>query len=514
MQLKHTPFVLIILDGWGYRENANYNAINTAKTPHWNQWWQHYPHTLIQGSGECVGLPAGQMGNSEVGHLTIGAGRVVYQDFTRIEKAIKEGEFFENAVLISALQKAKSENKTVHILGLVSPGGVHSHEHQIHAMIELAAKHQIDDLCVHAFLDGRDTPPKSAMQSLDALEKHCKTLGCGRIASLVGRYYAMDRDKRWDRTARAYELLTEGKANYHAISAGIALNMAYERGETDEFVNPTLIYDSQQPIATITDGDVVIFMNFRTDRTRQLTRAFTDEAFTGFGRHKFPKLSELVTLTRYAADIHASVAFPPIKLQNTLGEYLAGLGVHQLRIAETEKYAHVTFFFNGGIEPPFPGEDRILIPSPRVSTYDLHPEMSAPQIAEELVKAIHRGKHSVIICNFANPDMLGHTGDFSATVKAIECIDRCLNQIVQALQKVGGEAIITADHGNAECMFDECTQQAHTAHTSEPVPLLYIGRKAQFDNVDGTLSDIAPTILYLLGLPQPKEMTGRNLLTV
>lgn len=514
MLTKHSPLVLIILDGWGYRQEQDANAINAAVKPNWDKLWHNYPHTVISGSGLGVGLPEDQMGNSEVGHLNLGAGRIVYQEFTRINKAIQDKDFYSNPVLLGAINKAKAANKAVHIMGLLSPGGVHSHENHLQAMVELAVSQKVPAVYVHAFLDGRDTPPRSALASITAMEALFKRLGKGQFASVIGRYYAMDRDKRWERTQIAYDLLTLGEAPYHADSATVAVNMAYARDESDEFVQATSIHATEKPPITIEDGDVVIFMNYRADRTRQLTRAFTEEDFSGFVRRKTPKLNDFVTLTQYAADIKANVAFPAMTLTNGLGEYLANLGLKQLRIAETEKYAHVTFFFNGGVEQAFPGEDRILVSSPAVATYDLQPQMSAYELTDKLVAAIRKQQYAVIICNYANADMVGHTGNFAATVKAIEAIDQCIGQILAALAEVGGEALITADHGNAEQMFDEATQQAHTAHTHEPVPLIYVGRPASFTVKDGALSDIAPTMLYLMGLAQPKEMTGRVLVNL
>jgi 2,3-bisphosphoglycerate-independent phosphoglycerate mutase len=508
MSTRPKPLALIILDGWGYREDPEANAISAADKPHWDYLWQHYAHALISGSGGCVGLPDGQMGNSEVGHLNIGAGRVVHQDLTRIDAAIASGEFFSNPVLQRAIADATAAGKAIHILGLLSPGGVHSHENQINALIDLAAKEQATRVYVHAFLDGRDTPPQSALASLQQLASHMAARGVGRIASLVGRYYAMDRDRRWDRVQLAYDLLTLGKADYEATDAEQGLLQAYERGETDEFVKPTRLRTADEAPVTIADGDTVIFMNFRADRARELTHALIDTHFQGFTREATPALKHFVTLTEYDATFAVEVAFQPDNLTNTLGEYLSHLGLKQLRIAETEKYAHVTFFFNGGIEVANPGEDRVLIPSPKIATYDLQPEMSAPALTERLVAAIQSEQYDVIICNFANPDMVGHTGNFAATVKAIETIDQCLAKITHALLAVGGEALITADHGNAEFMFDQNTGQPHTAHTVEKVPLLYIGRAARPVKTNGILSDIAPTLLYLLGIPQPKEMTG------
>lgn len=501
------PLVLIILDGWGFRETSEANAIAAAKKPHWEDFLKKYAHTLISGSGRCVGLPQGQMGNSEVGHLNMGAGRIVHQDFTRIDMEIENQHFFKNEVLLSAVKKGKA----VHILGLLSDGGVHSHEKHLHALLELAVSQQTQQVYFHVFLDGRDTPPQSATRTLQALQAHCERLNCGKIVSIIGRYYAMDRDKRWERTQKAYDLLTQGHADFHAEDAVQALRMAYARGETDEFVKATSIHKINQAPITIQDGDSVIFMNFRADRARQLTHAFIDKDFQGFTRQIIPELANFVTLTEYDATFNVSVAFPPIPLTNILGDYLSQKGLRQLRIAETEKYAHVTFFFNGGVEKPYPGEERILIPSPKVATYDLQPEMSAPELTERLVAAIESQAFDVIICNFANPDMVGHTGNFKATVKAIEVIDECLGKIETALLKSGGEAIITSDHGNAEKMFDETTKQPHTAHTCELVPVIYIGRHAKVTKTNGILSDIAPTLLYLLGLSKPLEMTGQSL---
>lgn len=503
---------LIILDGWGHRTDLPHNAIAAANTPVWDKLWQDCPHTLLSGSGLDVGLPAEQMGNSEVGHLTMGAGRVIYQELTRIDKAISEGEFFQNPVFLSAINKAKQNNKAVHILGLLSPGGVHSHEQHIQALIKLAAQQHATQVYIHVFLDGRDTPPQSALTSLQNLEQTCQQLKCGKIVSMIGRYYAMDRDKRWERVQAAYELLTEGKAEHHADNAEAALTMAYARGETDEFVKATSIHATNQAPVTINNGDVVIFMNFRADRARELTRAFIDNPFTEFNRHKTPRLADFVSLTQYAADIKTTIAFPPQALTNVIGEYIAQHGLTQLRIAETEKYAHVTFFFNGGQETPFQGEERILVPSPKIATYDLKPEMSAIEMTEQLVKAIHSQKYNLIVCNFANPDMVGHTGNFAATVKAIETVDQCLGRILTALRSINGEMVITADHGNAECMFDEKTQQPHTAHTCELVPFVYYGHHATIIKAQGNLADLAPTILYLMDLTVPAEMTGNSLL--
>lgn len=499
------PLLLLILDGWGHRENKEANAIAAANKPHWDKLWEHYPHTLLSGSGCSVGLPEGQMGNSEVGHLTIGAGRVIHQDLTRIDLAITQKKFFQNLILVNAVENTKKAGKTLHILGLLSPGGVHSHEKQIQAIVDLATQHQLHSVYVHAFLDGRDTPPQSAHHSLESLKKH------GKIASFIGRYYAMDRDQRWDRTQIAYELLTEGTADIHSDNATLALQEAYARGDRDEFIKASAIHDLTESPVTIQDGDTVIFMNFRADRARQLTRAFVDKNFQGFQRRVWPR-THFVTLTEYDSTFQIPVAYPPESLHDTLPDYLSQLHLNQLRIAETEKYAHVTFFFNGGREEPYAGEDRILIPSPRVSTYDLQPEMSVLEVTDRLVDAIKTKKYDVIICNLANPDMLGHTGNFAATVKAIETIDTCIGKIIDALKRVGGESIITADHGNAEMMFDKTTQQPHTAHTCELVPFLYVGRKATIVKSNGSLSDIAPTMLHIMGLNKPEVMTGETLL--
>jgi 2,3-bisphosphoglycerate-independent phosphoglycerate mutase len=508
--MPHTPLILIVLDGWGYREDPKYNAIAAAHKPNWERLWA-YPHTLIDASAGAVGLPDNQMGNSEVGHLNLGAGRIVFQEYTRVNRAIESGEFFKNPALTESVDAAIKHDHAVHVLGLLSPGGVHSHEDQIRAMVELAAKRGARRLYVHAFLDGRDTPPKSASASLDAMERTLSGLGVGRIGTICGRYYAMDRDKRWDRVQRAYDMLTLGQADYHAPDAQAALELAYARGETDEFVKPTLVSPADVDAARVNDGDTVVFMNFRSDRARQLTSAFTDADFQGFARKATPALAAFVTLTEYNPKFNVRVAFPPTPLTNTLGAYIAERGLHQLRVAETEKYAHVTFFFNGGIETPYRNEDRILVPSPKdVPTYDLKPEMSAPQVAEEIVKAIKGGRYDVIISNFANADMVGHSGNFDATVKAIEAVDAALGRILDAALTVGAEMLITADHGNAEEMFDPKTGQLHTAHTTNLVPCIYVGRPAVMAPT-GALEDIAPTMLRIMELPIPDEMTGHPL---
>jgi 2,3-bisphosphoglycerate-independent phosphoglycerate mutase len=503
---------LIILDGWGYSEKVESNAVLQANIPFWDQLWRERPHNLIQTSGMAVGLPEGQMGNSEVGHMNLGAGRVVYQNFTRITKDIADNTFDQNPALNKAIDSAVSQNKAVHLLGLVSPGGVHSHEDHIQAAISLAAKRGAKEIYVHAFLDGRDTPPRSAEPSLSKIDKQLQTLGLGRIATLVGRYYAMDRDNRWDRVQKAYDLMTLGKADYHADTAIEGLNMAYERDESDEFVSATTLGHSEQKSACINDGDAVIFMNFRADRARELTRCFVDTDFTEFTREKIPTLADFVMLTEYAADIKASCAYLPSALPNCLGEHMESLGKTQLRIAETEKYAHVTFFFSGGREALFKGETRELIPSPDVATYDLKPEMSAFEVTEKLVSAIKSQQYDLVVCNFANGDMVGHTGKLDAAIKAAECLDKCLVQISQAILEVNGHCLVTADHGNLEQMQNNETGQAHTSHTTMPVPLIYIGNTSLTLKDDGKLSDIAPSLLDLMELTIPAEMTGSSLI--
>ncbi len=507
MLLTHRPIVLVVLDGWGHSENPDGNAVYSACKPVWDHIGKTYPHTLINTSGMDVGLPDDQMGNSEVGHLNLGAGRVVYQEFTRIERAIRTGSFYDNQVLTGAVDQVVANRKSLHILGLLSPGGVHSHEEHIHAMLELAVKRGAERVYLHAFLDGRDMPPRSAADSISGIEAKFAELGTGQVASIIGRYYAMDRDNRWERIESAYNLITQGKATFHAPDAGTALNMAYARGESDEFVQATAIVTPGESAVHIEDGDVVIFMNFRADRARQITRTFIEPGFVCFAREVTPQLGGFIGLTEYSEAFDIPAAFPPERLHNVFGAYIANAGLRQLRIAETEKYAHVTFFFNGGEEQPFENEDRILIPSPRVATYDLMPQMSAPQVTDELVQAIAGGKYDAIICNFANADMVGHTGNFPATVEAIETLDTCLGRILEALQKAGGELLITADHGNAEQMCGYGTGQAHTAHTVNPVPFIYVGRPAIVAN-GGSLSDIAPTMLYLMGLEIPVEMSG------
>ena len=505
---KNAPIVLMILDGWGYNESNKYNAIAKAHTPQWDEWWENAPHILLEASGLPVGLPDAQMGNSEVGHMHIGAGRVIQQDFTRINQAILKGEFANNPILINMLDNLQRTGKSLHIMGLLSPGGVHSHEQHLFALLALCHNKQFKSVCLHLFLDGRDTPPQSALDSLERLNKELQTHPVGTICSITGRYYAMDRDKRWERIEPVYNLLTQGQSNFHFTDAQTAVKTYYQQNLSDEFIPPTQI----GPMNPIKNGDAVLFFNFRADRARQLTSTFIDPAFNGFNRNIIPQLSCFATMTQYDKNVPTQQIFPPIPLNNTLGEILSAHDLRQLRIAETEKYAHVTFFFNGGSEGIFPNEERIMIPSPKVATYDLQPEMSAPELTSTLVTAINSQSYDVIICNYANADMVGHSGNFEATVKAIECLDQCMHQVWQALAKQGGTLLITADHGNAEEMFDDNTRQAHTAHTSEPVPFLYVGKEWHFTQSTGSLADVAPTLLVLLGIEPPTEMTGHVLL--
>jgi len=514
MSVTKKPMVLVILDGYGYREDQQDNAIFNAKTPVMDALWAKRPHTLVDASGLEVGLPDRQMGNSEVGHVNLGAGRIVYQDLTRLDVEIKERTFFSNPALAGAVDNAVAQGKAVHIMGLLSAGGVHSHEDHILAMVELAAARGAEKIYLHAFLDGRDTPPRSAESSLKRFEEKFAELGKGRVATIIGRYYAMDRDNRWDRVEQAYDLMIQAKGEYQADTAVAGLQAAYARDENDEFVKATVIRAAGQADSAMQDGDALIFMNFRADRAREITRAFVSADFDGFARKKTIKLGEFVMLTQYAADITASCAYPPASLANTFGEWMAKNDKTQLRISETEKYAHVTFFFNGGVEEPFSGEDRILINSPKVATYDLQPEMSSAELTEKLVAAIKSGKYDTIICNYPNGDMVGHTGVFEAAVAAVETLDKCIAEVADAVESAGGQLLITADHGNAEQMRDPATGQAHTAHTNLPVPLIYVGGKSVKAVSGGKLSDIAPTMLSLMGMEIPQEMTGRPLFIV
>jgi len=505
------PTLLLILDGWGYSDTEKHNAISQANTPVWDQLLQQYPHTLIQTSGLKVGLPEGQMGNSEVGHMNLGAGRVVYQSLTRIDKEIADGDFYKNPVLCQAVDDVIADDSALHIIGLLSPGGIHSHENQIEAMVDLAQQRGCRKIFLHALLDGRDTPPRSAASCIKKFEDKFSALDCGQIASASGRFFAMDRDKNWDRVKKAFDAICHGHAEHEYSSASAALEAAYGRDENDEFVQPCCI-SSVEGSVSMKEKDAVVFMNFRADRARELTRVFTDSDFQEFDRGSMPGLSHFVTLTEYAEDIEAESAYPPQKLDNVLGEYLANMKKTQLRIAETEKYAHVTFFFSGGREKEYDGETRILIPSPKVDTYDLKPEMSAPELTDKLVKAIKNREFDVIICNYANGDMVGHTGVWEAALQAAEVVDSCLKKIVDAVLEVNGNCLITADHGNLEQMVDEASGQPLTSHTNGPVPLIYVGKQNLTLKDGGSLCDIAPSILTLTGLAQPQEMTGTTLI--
>ena len=509
---KPKPLVLLILDGFGYRESEKANAIALANTPCWDVLQQNNPMTLLECSGEVVGLPDDQMGNSEVGHLHIGSGRFVFQDLSRVNKAVKDGSFFANQVLCKAVDEAITKDKALHVMGLLSEGGVHSHELQILAMLELAAKRGLKNIYLHAFLDGRDVPPRSAARSLKLVEEKFAQLGVGRIITIIGRFYAMDRDNRWERVQNAYNLIAKGESEFKAATALEGLEAAYQRDETDEFVPPTAIVGKNNEIICLDPDDSVVFMNFRADRAREISQAITDTAFHSFERGCGPHRGCYVTLTEYHQDFTYPIAFPSVDVKNGLGEVLANANLTQLRLAETEKYAHVTFFLNGGRDEPFKGESRILVPSPKVKTYDMQPEMNAAQVTDHLVESIAGGQFDVIICNYANCDMVGHTGVLDAAIMAVETIDNCLQRVVAALQSAGGQMLITADHGNIEQMIDEQTGQPHTAHTTNKVPLLYVGGNKIALAENGSLADLAPTILNLLGVAQPKEMTGRSLI--
>ena len=501
--------LLLILDGWGYSSDKSNNAIALANTPNWDCFLENYPNTLIGTSGESVGLPDGQMGNSEVGHLTIGSGRIIEQDFTRIDNDIKSGEFFSNAVLCQALSAASQKDKAVHILGLLSDGGVHSHQDHIFAVLQLAKQRKCGKVYIHVFTDGRDTPPNSALNYVAELEAKILELGVGKIVSIVGRFYAMDRDYRWERISKAYELIAQGKAEHSSNSAKEAIQKSYDLGENDEFIAPTTV---GAPVK-VNQDDLIIFMNYRADRARQITLALTSPKFDEFTRDRFSPCN-FVCLTEYKKDFNLECAYPPISVKNTLGDCISDLGFSQLRIAETEKYAHVTFFFNGGVEDILPGEDRKLIQSPHVKTYDLKPEMSAYELTDKLVSEIRNQKYKLIICNFANTDMVGHTGNLEAAIKAVEAVDSCLGKIYLVAKETETEVLITSDHGNVEQMLNSKTQKSHTAHTTNPVPLIYIGTKKNslLGPHIGTLADLAPTLLSLMDIEQPREMTGQNLL--
>ena len=522
-QNKKIPHVLMILDGFGYREDDKDNAIAAAYTPNLDRIYQQYPHGLISASGEDVGLPEGQFGNSEVGHMNLGAGRVLYQDSTRISKELANRDFYKNEALVGAVNAANALGGNVHIMGLLSDGGVHAHQDHIEGMCHSALVHGAKKVFVHCFLDGRDTPPKSADKYINRLREYLDKLnahyeGRVQIASIIGRYYAMDRDNRWDRVQKAYELITEGKADRHSTRADGAVQAAYKARETDEFVSPTTVIGRDEIPHTVVDNDALIFMNFRADRARELAQAFVlpDREFSGFARHKQPKLAAFVMLTKYsdilADNSKTSIGYYPTALTNTLGEYLQDQNKTQLRIAETEKYAHVTFFLSGGREDEFIGESRILVPSPDVATYDLQPEMNAPEVTDKLVAAIESGDYDVLIVNYANGDMVGHTGIFAAAVQAVEALDICVGRVEQAVRAASGDMLITADHGNCEQMQDYDSGQVHTQHTTEHVPLIYIGDKNLQVRTGGRLSDVAPTILSLMSLEIPDEMTGESLL--
>jgi 2,3-bisphosphoglycerate-independent phosphoglycerate mutase len=515
--MQTTPVILLILDGFGHSDAIENNAVAQANTPNLDAIRAKFPHTLINASEHYVGLPDGQMGNSEVGHLNIGAGRIVFQDFERINNSIASGEFFKHAALVKVLQNLKANNKALHIFGLLSDGGVHSHIGHILTMLEMAANQGLQRIYIHAFLDGRDTPPVSAVPYLAAVEDKIKALGIGKIASVSGRFYSMDRDKRWERVAPAYNMIVNGIGEFSEATASEALHNAYARKETDEFVKCTVIKAPLEANIRLEDGDAVVYMNFRSDRARQLTDAILNERFDGFERSRVVQLSHFFTLTQHDQNQKkATPIFAQTSVPNTFGEYVSHLGLTQLRIAETEKYPHVTFFFNGGEETVFNGEDRIMVPSPKVATYDLQPEMSAREVTDKLVEAIISKKYNAIICNYANGDMVGHSGILAAAIKAVETLDTCVGRVVVAAQSVGAEVIITADHGNAEAMFDFQANQAHTQHTVNLVPLIYVGRPALLvkpGSNTGALSDIAPTLLAIMGLQQPTEMTGKNLIT-
>lgn len=505
---------LIILDGFGINPKTEGNAIYEAKTPNLDRLKSEYPYISIQGSGMDVGLPEGQMGNSEVGHLNLGAGRIVYQDFTRVSKAIDDGSFFENEALLGAIDNVKQKGSSLHLMGLVSDGGVHSHQDHLYALVKLARDRGLSQVYIHCFMDGRDVPPASGKSYIEKLEDKLEELKFGKIATVMGRYYAMDRDKRWERNKLAYDALVDGEG-LSADSAVAAMEQSYEAGIHDEFVKPTVIKNDNRPVATIGENDSVVFFNFRPDRARQLTSSFIDPNFNGFDRSRgyFPVY--FVSMTEYDetfTNIH--VAYEPEKLINTFGEYISGLGLKQLRIAETEKYAHVTFFFNGGVEHPNEGEDRVLIPSPKVATYDLKPEMSAYEVADEVIERIESNEYDVIILNYANCDMVGHTGIMDAAIEAVEAVDECVGRTVNAILQAGGRAIVTADHGNADQMVDYVTGEPHTAHTSNPVPFIFIDEDMKDVQLreGGRLADVAPTMLDVMGIEKPEDMTGKSLL--
>jgi 2,3-bisphosphoglycerate-independent phosphoglycerate mutase len=511
-----TPVLLIILDGWGYGEQTATNAVHVAKTPNMDRWMSNCPFTTLEAHNGAVGLPEGQMGNSEVGHLNIGAGRTVYQDFTRINRAIESREFFANPTLNKTIDRVLADKSALHLLGLVSDGGVHSHLDHLVALVEMAAAKGLDRVYIHAFMDGRDTPPQSGADYLRNLQQELDRIGVGRIATITGRYYAMDRDNRWQRVEKAWQALVEGKGLHVAPDPGQAVEDAYGRGETDEFIKPLVLTDSDgRPTAIIRDRDSILFFNFRADRARELSQAFIDPDFTGFPCPNRPALAEYVTFTRYDKHFDLPVVFPPQILTHILGEEISRRGLHQLRIAETEKYAHVTYFFNGGREEPFDRENRVLVPSPTdVATYDLKPEMSAYAVTDTLLEELRGNDYSLVVLNFANGDMVGHTGIMDAAVAACEAVDRCLERLVSEFTAHNGIVIITADHGNAEIMHNSETKGPFTAHSSNPVPFILIGDRYQNRKLrsGGALRDIAPTILAIMDLEPPAEMDGESLL--
>ncbi len=510
--MSKKPTVLMILDGYGLNDRVEGNAIKQANTPVMDKLMAEYPYVKGLASGMAVGLPEGQMGNSEVGHLNMGAGRIVYQELTRITKEIQDGDFFKNEALLHAVKNAKENGIALHLFGLLSDGGVHSHITHLFGLLELAKKEGLEKVYVHCFLDGRDTPPQSGKGYVQELTDKLAELGVGKIATVMGRYYAMDRDNRWDRVERAYNAITKG-LGVSAESGVAAVQNSYNNGKNDEFVEPAVVMENGKPVATVQDGDSVIFFNFRPDRAREITRAFCCDDFDGFAREKRIQTT-YVCFTDYDETIpNKEVAFHKVAITNTFGEFLAAHGLKQARIAETEKYAHVTFFFNGGVEEPNEGEDRILVKSPKVATYDLKPEMSAPEVCEKLVGAIKSQKYDVIIINFANPDMVGHTGVQKAAIQAIEVVDGCVGKAVDAIKEVNGQLFICADHGNAEQLIDYETGAPFTAHTTNPVPFILVNADPSYTlREGGCLADIAPTLIELMGMEQPKEMTGKSLL--
>ncbi len=509
--MSKKPVMLMILDGFGIAPKSEGNAVSLAKKPNFDRLLEKYPHSELQASGLFVGLPDGQMGNSEVGHLNIGAGRIVYQELTRITKSIADGDFFTNEALVKAMENAKKTDGALHLMGLLSDGGVHSHIDHLRGLLEFAKKAGVQNVYVHAFMDGRDVPPSSGKEFIEKAEAMMAEVGVGKIATVSGRYYAMDRDNRWERVELAYNAMVLGKGET-ANSAVEAIEKSYHDDKTDEFVLPTVIEKDGNPVAKIKSGDSVVFFNFRPDRAREITRAINDKVFDGFKRETLDLT--FVTMTQYDKTLEGvEVAFKPQTLTNTLGEYVSNKGLNQLRIAETEKYAHVTFFFNGGVEKENENEERALIPSPKVATYDLKPEMSAYEVTEELINRLDSDKYDMVILNFANPDMVGHTGVVEAAVKAIEAVDECLGKVVDKVLEKDGTVFITADHGNAETMIDFSTGNPFTAHTTQPVPFVWVANNTEGRTIkDGKLADIAPTMLNVLGLEAPAEMTGENLI--